>query len=568
MAFWNHSTDMAAKLSALDKSQAIIEFDTDGKILFANANFLAAMGYALDEIKGHHHRIFVEPAYAASDDYRLFWEKLRRGEHDSREYKRLGKGGREVWIQASYNPVLDRRGRPCKIVKFATDITQQKLRTADAMGQIDAIAKSQAVIHFNLDGTIIDANENFLTAMGYRLDEVKGKHHRMFVEPAYAAGDAYRLFWKKLERGEHDASEYKRLAKGGREVWIQASYNPIFDMNGKPFKVVKFATDITQQKLRNADAMGQIDAIGKSQAVIHFNLDGTITDANQNFLTTMGYRLDEIKGKHHSIFVRPEHVRTDEYRQFWERLRAGKYDANEYQRIGKGGREIWIQASYNPIFDMNGKPFKVVKFASDITQSMAARIQVATLVDQSTTDIQGVASAAEEMSASIGEINVNMARSSTAVEDIVRKVKAAGDSSGNLQKSSEAMKKVVELIRGIAGQVNLLALNATIEAARAGEAGRGFTVVASEVKNLAGQTAEATDIISQEIAQMQSASASVAETVGDAVQSADMVAGYVASVASALHQQSAATQEISGSAQNASRALVHINDNVKRIAAR
>jgi methyl-accepting chemotaxis protein len=568
MAFWNHSTDMAAKLSALDKSQAIIEFDTDGKILFANTNFLAAMGYALDEIKGHHHRIFVEPAYAASDDYRLFWEKLRRGEHDSREYKRLGKGGREVWIQASYNPVLDRRGRPCKIVKFATDITQQKLRTADAMGQIDAIAKSQAVIHFNLDGTIIDANENFLTAMGYRLDEVKGKHHRMFVEPAYAAGDAYRLFWKKLERGEHDASEYKRLAKGGREVWIQASYNPIFDMNGKPFKVVKFATDITQQKLRNADAMGQIDAIGKSQAVIHFNLDGTITDANQNFLTTMGYRLDEIKGKHHSIFVRPEHVRTDEYRQFWERLRAGKYDANEYQRIGKGGREIWIQASYNPIFDMNGKPFKVVKFASDITQSMAARIQVATLVDQSTTDIQGVASAAEEMSASIGEINVNMARSSTAVEDIVRKVKAAGDSSGNLQKSSEAMKKVVELIRGIAGQVNLLALNATIEAARAGEAGRGFTVVASEVKNLAGQTAEATDIISQEIAQMQSASASVAETVGDAVQSADMVAGYVASVASALHQQSAATQEISGSAQNASRALVHINDNVKRIAAR
>ncbi len=244
MTFWKAS-EMAAKLAALDKSQAVIEFSPDGTILDANANFLAAMGYRLEEIKGRHHRIFVETAFSESAEYRQFWEKLRRGEYDSREYRRLAKGGREVWIQASYNPVLRRDGSPAKIVKFATDITEQKRSSADAMGQIAAIGKSQAVIHFNLDGTIIDANENFLSAMGYRLDEIKGKHHSLFVSEAHARSDDYRRFWEKLRAGKYDAGEYQRLGKGGREIWIQASYNPIFDMNGKPFKVVKFASDIT-----------------------------------------------------------------------------------------------------------------------------------------------------------------------------------------------------------------------------------------------------------------------------------------------------------------------------------
>ncbi len=173
-------------------------------------------------------------------------------------------------------------------MKFASDVTQQKLRNADDTGQISAISKSQAVIHFDLDGNILDANDNFLATVGYQLDDIKGRHHSMFACADYAQSADYKQFWAKLRNGHFDAGEYKRLGKNGREIWIQASYNPIFDMNGKPFKVVKYATDITQQRLRNADTQGQLDAIGKAQAVIHFNLDGTITDANEYFLATLG----------------------------------------------------------------------------------------------------------------------------------------------------------------------------------------------------------------------------------------------------------------------------------------
>ncbi len=366
------NSELAAQVEAIRKSQAVIEFEMDGTILFANDNFLQAMGYSLDEIVGKHHSIFAEPAYAASPEYTRFWEKLNRGEFDSGEYLRFGKGGKEVWIQASYNPLLDSNGKPFKVVKFATDITAEKLRNADYRGQIEAIGKSQAVIEFDMDGTILTANENFLNAMDYSLDEIVGKHHSMFAEPAYAASTEYKVFWARLNQGQFDSGEYKRIGKGGKEIWIQASYNPIMDMSGRPFKVVKYATDITAEKLRNADFSGQIDAIGKSQAVIEFDMDGTIRKANENFLNAMGYSIDEIVGNHHSMFAQPEYAASADYRAFWERLNRGQFDSGEYLRLGKGGKEVWIQASYNPIMDMNGKPFKVVKYATDVTERKLA----------------------------------------------------------------------------------------------------------------------------------------------------------------------------------------------------
>ncbi len=245
-------------------------------------------------------------------------------------------------------------------------------RQADLLGQVAAINKSQAVIEFKLDGTILDANENFLSAVGYSLDEIRGQHHRMFVHADERASEEYRLFWERLGRGEFDRGLYKRVGKGGREIWIEASYNPILDATGKPFKVVKYATDVTAKRIEAADHAGQLEAISKSQAVIEFNLDGTIRSANDNFLAAVGYRLDEIQGQHHRLFVDPADAESAEYRAFWAKLRNGEFDSGQYRRLGKGGREIWIEASYNPIYDLNGQPFKVVKYATDVTDKVRA----------------------------------------------------------------------------------------------------------------------------------------------------------------------------------------------------
>ncbi|WP_296570925.1 PAS domain-containing methyl-accepting chemotaxis protein [Phreatobacter sp.] len=254
--------DASNKLAAIDRSQAVIEFEPNGKIITANENFLKTVGYRLDEIRGQHHSMFVAADERDSHEYRQFWDNLRAGKFQVAEYKRIGKGGKEVWIQASYNPVMDSRGRVYMVAKYATDVTEQKLRSADIEGQLAAIHKAQAVIEFDLDGKIITANENFLGAVGYGLDEIRGRHHSLFVAPAEAHSNEYKAFWASLARGEFQAAQYKRIAKGGREIWIQATYNPILDMNGKPFKVVKFATDITamiKEQERRGNVQRQID---------------------------------------------------------------------------------------------------------------------------------------------------------------------------------------------------------------------------------------------------------------------------------------------------------------------
>ncbi|KHA77458.1 chemotaxis protein [Janthinobacterium lividum] len=255
-------------------------------------------------------------------------------------------------------------------MKFATDITASKRRNADYEGKIDAISKAQAVIEFRLDGTILDANDNFLKSVGYTLDEIKGKHHRMFCLPDYARSDDYAQFWQKLGQGQFDSGEYKRVTKDGREIWLNASYNPIFDAEGRPFKVVKFASDITALKMRNAEYEGKVSAIGKAQAVIEFDMHGNVLDANDNFLAVMDYDLSDIQGEHHRMFCEPEYASSPEYKKFWQKLNRGEFDAGRYKRLGNHGKVVWIQATYNPILDLNGKPYKVVKFAIDITEQV------------------------------------------------------------------------------------------------------------------------------------------------------------------------------------------------------
>jgi methyl-accepting chemotaxis protein len=539
--------DAQAQLAAIGRSQAMIEFDLNGTILTANKLFLDALGYQLDEIKGKHHSIFVPADQRDSAAYREFWAALNRGEFQAAEYKRIGKGGREVWIEASYNPVLDAANRPLKVVKIATEITRKKLRNLADASKIAAVDRSQAMIEFNLDGTIVTANDNFLKALGYSLNEIQGKHHSMFIQAADLSSPSYREFWAALNRGEFQAGEYKRIGKGGKEVWILASYNPVLDETGKPFGVVKFATDVTAEKLKNADLSGQIDAIGKSQAVIEFKLDGTIIDANENFLHALGYNLAEIQGRKHSMFVGPADRDGPAYLEFWAALNRGEFQAGEFKRIGKGNREVWIQASYNPIRDLNGKPFKVVKYASDITKQVLVRMGN----ERVRSMMESVAAGSEELNASVREISEAMMKSRETAMSAVDQVASADAQASRLSDASKAMSGIVELIGNITGQINLLALNATIESARAGEAGRGFAVVASEVKNLANQAKQATDKIGSEIESLNGISGDVVTALASIKKAIENVSEYVTSTAAAVEEQSTVTNEMSSSMQRA-----------------
>ena len=447
-------------------------------------------------------------------------------------------GGRSFDLVAT--PLQDKSGRSAGVAVEWADASL-RLHNLDLAAQVAAAGKSQAVIEFNMDGSIVTANENFLRAMGYSLPEIKGKNHSMFVEAAYRGAAAYREFWAKLNRGEYDAAEYKRIGKGGKEVWLLASYNPIVDQDGKPFKVVQFATDVTAAKLRNADLAGQVAAIGKLQAVIEFNMDGSVITANDNFLRALEYSLAEIKGRNHSMFVDVAERDSAAYRQFWAKLSRGEHQSGEFRRIGKGGKEVWLQAIYNPILDQDGKPFKVIKFATDATAQVIARLKGENLrgmMDQ-------VASGAEELNASVREISAAMSKSKDTAATAVNRVEAADREAQRLSAAAESMRSIVQLIGDITGQINLLALNATIESARAGEAGRGFAVVASEVKNLANQAKQATDKIELEIGNLNNISGDVVGALDSIKKAIQDVAEYVNSTAAAVEEQSAVTSEMS-----------------------
>ena len=366
-------------------------------------------------------------------------------------------------------------------------------RHAELEAQVAALHRVQAVIEFDLEGTILQANDNFLQTLGYTLEEIRGRHHSMFVDPEHVRSSAYREFWARLGRGEFDAGQYRRVGKGGREIWIQASYNPVFDSSGRPVKVVKFATDITAQQMQAADFAGQLAAINTSQAVIEFSLDGCILSANDNFLATTGYALEEVRGQHHSMFAEPEYARSAEYRQFWQKLGRGEYDAGQYRRLGKGGREIWIQASYNPIFDMNGRPFKVVKYATDISAQVRDAQALAAAVAQ-TREVVAAAQAG----------------------DLGRRIDA-GDKTGAIAELCEGINAMVETMGSVIGQIRVAADAVAL----------GASEIATGNADLSQRTEQQAASLEETAVSLQGLTGTVRQSAEDARQASQLAGGAV-----------------------------------------
>ena len=508
MTAFDFGMNARAVLAAMSRSQAIIEFDTTGTILHANENFLNAMGYALSEIVGQHHRMFVEPEEAASADYAAFWAELAGGRFDRRQYKRIAKGGREIWIEASYNPVF--RGRkPYKVVKFATDITAIKRKAQEDEGKLSALGRAQAIIEFTPNGDILAANENFLAALGYELSEIVGRHHAMFCAPDYVASADYKAFWRRLAEGQFVSDQFTRLAKGGGKIHIQASYNPILDANGKVFKVVKFATDVTE-RVRSMEEIGA--GLGRlAECNIRMTID----------------------------------------RPFVPEFEPLRRDFNN--SIGA------FQETLSKVLDqthmLNGSGQVMHRAAEDLSErtrrQAVALEETAAALTQATVAVRSSTERTRETRKLVQDARASANTSASVVSNTVSAMQ-------RIESASSEIGQIIGVIDEIAFQTNLLALNAGVEAARAGDAGRGFAVVAQEVRELAQRSAKAAreikTLITNSRAEVQEGVRLVGETgralreienfVTEIDHNVDAIATSAAEQASGLEEISSAVSDV------------------------
>ncbi|MCT7510892.1 methyl-accepting chemotaxis protein [Aliarcobacter cryaerophilus] len=463
----------------------------------------------------------------------------------------------------------------------------------------EVINSNYAVIYFKPDGTIIKANEVFLKTMGYSLEEIVGKHHSIFCEEKFAKTQEYKDGWDAVRAGETVTAEFQRVKKDGNLIFLRASYMPIIE-NGKVVEVVKLAQDITKNRLRNLFYIGQVKAINKSNAVIEFDMNGNILNANDNFLNTLGYKKDDIVGKHHSIFCEENYKNSNEYKEFWKKLNRGEFDSGEYLRIAKNGNHVWIQASYNPIFDMDGKPFRVVKYATDITNKKNTMFEVEKEVKEfssslnalllasknmledakfsnknsqnATNSSQNINSLIEDLSEKIDEMQqaiVDISSKTSKNEQIAQEAtvqsKQTATAMVKLNEESQKIGETVNIISQIAFQTNILSLNAAVEAATAGEAGKGFAVVAQEVRNLATRSNDAAKNITERIALIQDLVKNSLDSIHEIDDTISDISTISKEISLSMSEQKQNSSIVSQNAKDGSRSLNKVTKNMQDV---
>ena len=550
---------MAGQVQAISRSQAVIVFYLDGTILDANENFLQTVGYPLEEIKGRHHSMFVDPQERDSRAYREFWARLREGEPETGQFQRIGRAGKELWIQASYTPILDEAGKPLRVLECASDITETTPALAASEGQLQAVRNAQAVVAFSLDGVILDANENFLATMGYTLEELRGRHHRMFVDKDHAASPEYEELWRKLARGEFDSGEYLRYGRNGKEVWIKASYNPIFDRRGRPFKVVKYATDITEEKRALNHYTKQV------QTLIAHCKAGRLSERTDP-ASAIGMYAPMLRGINEILdtILAP----IDVLREHLERIAKGDLTAKITAHF-EGDHAI-LQRSLNATLDaLNGAMTRVKTVAMRVeveSRDVASSAQaLAVGATEQGTSLQQISRTMQEITgqtaknaenATIASDLSSQARTTAAEGDVLMKDMVAAMRA--IEASSQSIRKIIRVIDDIAFQTNLLALNAAVEAARAGMHGKGFAVVAEEVRSLAARSStaakETTEMIERSIGNVKAGT-----------ETAERTAASLTEVVELIGKVTALVSEISQASNAQARGITDINEGLSQV---
>lgn len=586
--------ELEVRTAIMNLTSIVSEADLKGDILNVNNKFCETSQYDREELIGKPHNTTRHPDMS-KEVFKQMWGTIGRGKLFRGMVKNRKKDGTPYYVDAVIAPIMGENGKPKKYLGVRYDITEAEIERQNMKGVINAIDTSFAYVEFDTNGIILSGNKIFLDLMQYRSEEIVGKHHGVFIDPQLAKSESYTQFWNDLKAGKSHSGIFKRLTKEGKEVWIQAIYSPVMDEMSRVVKVIKIATDVTTQKLLDSDNAGQIEAISKAQAVIEFNLDGIVQSANENFLKTLGYSLDEIKGKHHRMFCEDSFVNGNSYKEFWAKLGRGEFDCGRYKRIGRGGKIVWIQASYNPIFDLNGRPYKIIKYATDISIQVEVEETVTKMAVDFSANAQDISAKAtsvaqgaqslgattEEMNASIEELtaSINSIAQNSKNTDLVAKstheeaeigskaINKAIEAMELISKSSEDISEIVKVISEIANQTNLLAFNAAIEAARAGEHGLGFSVVADEVRKLAERSSQATKEISKLINESVKRVAQGCEISKQAGVAFDKIVTGVTKTTQAISEVSCAAEEQLVAAKEISSAIGHIAEETEKAAA-